>query len=52
MSDKLPIGQYAFYIMDSSKHARAQMFSTDGAGLALTGDGGLLWTRANVPQPN
>ncbi len=33
-----------------SKHAWAQVLGTGGAGLALTADGGLHWTRANVPQ--
>jgi photosystem II stability/assembly factor-like uncharacterized protein len=38
-------------ILDSM-HAWASVFIMGGYGLALTSDGGLHWTEANVPQPD
>ena len=49
-SDKLPSAVYSLHILDS-QHAWAQMVFAEGSGLAFTADGGLHWTRANVPQP-
>jgi photosystem II stability/assembly factor-like uncharacterized protein len=51
ISDKLPNAVYSLHILDS-KHAWAQVFFTDGSGLAFTADGGLTWARAYVPQRN
>lgn len=42
--------QYIPHVLDS-KHAWALVLYTAGTGLTLTSDGGLHWTRANVPQP-
>jgi len=50
ISDKLPSADYSLHILDS-QHAWAQMFFAEGSVLAFTADGGLHWTRANVPQP-
>ena len=52
ISDKLPDAvDFSLNILDS-KHAWAQVFFGDGSsGLAFTADGGLNWTRANIPQP-
>ena len=50
ISDKLPSAVYSLHILDS-QHAWAQMVFAEGSGLAFTADGGLHWTRANVPQP-
>jgi photosystem II stability/assembly factor-like uncharacterized protein len=50
ISDKLPSADYSLHILDS-QHAWAQMFFAEGFVLAFTADGGLHWTRANVPQP-
>jgi hypothetical protein len=37
-------------VLDST-HAWASLFVAGGNGLALTSDGGLHWTLANVPKP-
>jgi len=42
--------QYVPHVLDS-KHAWALTMVVGGYGLALTSDGGLHWTQANVPQP-
>jgi photosystem II stability/assembly factor-like uncharacterized protein len=42
--------QYIPHVLDS-KHAWALVLYTVGTGLTLTSDGGLHWTRVNVPQP-
>ena len=41
---------YIPHVLDS-KHAWALVLYPAGTGLTLTTDGGLHWTRANVPQP-
>lgn len=50
-ADALPVWQYIPHVLDS-KHAWALLSVAGGYGLALTDDGGLHWTRANVPQPD
>jgi photosystem II stability/assembly factor-like uncharacterized protein len=50
ISDTLPNAVYSLHILDF-QHAWAQMFLAEGSQLAFTADGGLHWTRANVPQP-
>jgi photosystem II stability/assembly factor-like uncharacterized protein len=50
IADKLPNAVYSLHILDS-KHAWAQVFFAEGSGLAFTADGGLNWTRANIPPP-
>jgi photosystem II stability/assembly factor-like uncharacterized protein len=50
VADNLPDGLTVPYILDS-KHAWALQAVVGGYGLALTNDGGLHWTRANVPKP-
>lgn len=42
--------QYIPHVLDS-KHAWALTTVPGGYGLALTGDGGLHWTQARVPEP-
>jgi photosystem II stability/assembly factor-like uncharacterized protein len=42
--------RYAIQVLDS-KHAWAQLWMGQTTGLAMTSDGGLHWTRANVPEP-
>ncbi len=49
ISNTLPDWQFVPYLLDS-KHAWAELTVVGGFGLALTSDGGLHWTRANVPQ--
>lgn len=46
----LPDWQFVPHVLDS-RHAWAELTVVGGYGLALTSDGGLHWTRANVPQP-
>jgi photosystem II stability/assembly factor-like uncharacterized protein len=50
VADNLPDGLSVPYILDS-QHAWALLVVVGGFGLALTNDGGLHWTRANVPHP-
>jgi photosystem II stability/assembly factor-like uncharacterized protein len=42
--------RYGIQVLDS-KHAWAQLWMGQTTGLAKTSDGGLHWTRANVPEP-
>jgi photosystem II stability/assembly factor-like uncharacterized protein len=42
--------RYTIQVLDS-KHAWAQLWMGQMTGLAMTTDGGLHWTRANVPEP-
>jgi photosystem II stability/assembly factor-like uncharacterized protein len=49
ITDRLPDWQFVPHVVDS-KHAWAELTVVGGYGLALTNDGGLHWTRANVPQ--
>jgi photosystem II stability/assembly factor-like uncharacterized protein len=49
VSNQLPEWQFVPYVLDS-KHAWAELTVVGGQGLALTNDGGLHWTRADVPQ--
>jgi photosystem II stability/assembly factor-like uncharacterized protein len=48
ITDTLPAWQIVPHILDSN-HAWAELTVVGGFGLALTGDGGLHWTRQNVP---
>jgi photosystem II stability/assembly factor-like uncharacterized protein len=50
VTDKLPDWQYLPYVLDG-KHAWAMVTVPGGVGLAFTDDGGLHWTRAEVPLP-
>jgi photosystem II stability/assembly factor-like uncharacterized protein len=43
-------GRYTIQILDP-KHAWAQIGVGQSTGLAVTSDGGLHWTRVNVPEP-
>jgi photosystem II stability/assembly factor-like uncharacterized protein len=43
--------RYQLIVLDS-KHAWAPVGIGDRTGLDITSDGGLHWTRANVPRPN
>ncbi|HET9782061.1 MAG TPA: hypothetical protein VFR33_09795 [Candidatus Dormibacteraeota bacterium] len=45
----LPDWQFMPYVLDAN-HAWAQLTVLGGYGLGMTIDGGLHWTRANVPQ--
>jgi photosystem II stability/assembly factor-like uncharacterized protein len=45
----LPDWQFVPHVLDS-KHAWPELTVVGGYGLALTNDGGLQWTRGNVPQ--
>jgi photosystem II stability/assembly factor-like uncharacterized protein len=49
VNNALPDWQFVPHVLDS-KHAWAELTVPGGYGLALTGDGGLHWTRGNVPQ--
>jgi photosystem II stability/assembly factor-like uncharacterized protein len=49
VSNQLPEWQFVPFVFDS-KHAWAEITVVGGQGLALTNDGGLHWTRADVPQ--
>jgi photosystem II stability/assembly factor-like uncharacterized protein len=49
VSNALPDWQFVPHVIDS-KHAWAELTVAGGYGLALTSDGGLHWTRGNVPQ--
>ena len=49
IADQLPEWNYSPHVLDP-KHAWAMLSGVGGWGLALTSDGGLHWTRANVPQ--
>ena len=49
VSNQLPDWQFVPYVLDS-KHAWAELTVVGGHGLALTNDGGLHWSRADVPQ--
>ncbi len=50
ITNALPDWRFVPHILDS-KHAWAELTVVGGYGLALTSDGGLHWTRANIPQP-
>jgi photosystem II stability/assembly factor-like uncharacterized protein len=50
ITNTLPDWQFVPHVLDS-KHAWAELTVLGGYGLAVTSDGGLRWTRANVPQP-
>jgi len=50
VTDALPDLRYIPHVLDS-RHAWALTIVAGGYGLALTSDGGLHWTQANVPQP-
>jgi photosystem II stability/assembly factor-like uncharacterized protein len=50
ITDTLPDWQFVPHVLDA-KHAWAELTVVGGYGLALTNDGGLHWTRGNVPQP-
>jgi len=49
INNALPDWQFVPHVLDS-KHAWAELTVAGGYGLALTSDGGLHWTRGNVPQ--
>ena len=49
VTNALPDLQYIPHVLDS-KHAWALTIVVGGYGLALTSDGGLHWTQANVPK--
>src|SRR5450759_281407 len=49
VNSALPDWQFVPHVLDS-KHAWAELTVAGGYGLALTSDGGLHWTRGNVPQ--
>jgi hypothetical protein len=49
VTDRLPDWHYLLHVLDP-KHAWAELAAADGAGLGLTDDGGLHWTRGTVPQ--
>jgi photosystem II stability/assembly factor-like uncharacterized protein len=51
VADNLPDGQSVPHVLDS-KHAWSLLVVVGGYGLAFTNDGGLHWTRANVPKPS
>jgi photosystem II stability/assembly factor-like uncharacterized protein len=48
ITDTLPAWQFVPHTLDSN-HASAELTVVGGFGLALTSDGGLHWTRQNVP---
>jgi photosystem II stability/assembly factor-like uncharacterized protein len=49
ITNTLPDWHFVPHVIDSM-HAWAELTVAGGYGLALTSDGGLHWTRANVPQ--
>jgi photosystem II stability/assembly factor-like uncharacterized protein len=49
ITDTLPDWRFAPFVLDS-KHAWAELTVAGGFGLALTNDGGIHWTGANVPH--
>jgi photosystem II stability/assembly factor-like uncharacterized protein len=53
VSTHMENGQFWSYFVHplDSKHAWAQLQIGEGTGLAITSDGGLTWTRVEVPQP-